>query len=90
MEPATLISRLLLRMRRMYIASILLDLHTFLGEPWERPFGPSVTRNLTTRVLTIYHVKRTQSTALDQQKRLRNPWLLLVLINKNEEILKLK
>ena len=51
-----------------------------------RPFGPSITRNLITRVLTICHVKLTQSTALEQKRfdlrslspALRNLWLLLV------------
>ena len=33
-----------------------------------RPFGPSITRNLITRVLTICHVKLTQSTALEQKR----------------------
>ena len=51
-----------------------------------RPFGPSTTCNLITRVLTICHVKLTQSTALEQKRfdlrslspALRNLWLLLV------------
>ena len=55
---------------------------------WSRAFGPSITRYLSTRVLTICHVKPMQSTAM-QQKRfdirslsptLRNLWLLLVSI----------
>ena len=51
-----------------------------------RPFGPSITRNLITRVFTICHVKLTQRTALEQKRfdlpslspALRNLWLLLV------------
>ena len=51
---------------------------------WSCAFGPSITRNLITRVLTICHVKRTQSTALEQNLRslspaLHNLWLLLVI-----------
>ena len=53
------------------------------------PFGPSITRNLLTRVLTICHVKLTQSTALEQKRfdlrllspALRNLWLLGSLSN---------
>ena len=56
-----------------------------------RTFGPFTTGNLITRVLTIYHVKRTESTALEvlEQERfdlrslspaLRNLWLLLMLV----------
>ena len=33
-----------------------------------RRFGPSITRNLITHVLTIRHVKLTQSTALEQKR----------------------
>ena len=48
-------------------------------------FGSSITRNLITPVLTFYHVKHTQSTALVQKRfdvrslspALRNLWLLL-------------
>ena len=54
-----------------------------------RPFGPSITRNLLTRVLTICHVKLTQSTALEQKRfdlralspALCNLWLSLVRYN---------
>ena len=50
-----------------------------------RPFGPSITRNLITRVLTICHVKLFR-TALEQKRfdlrslspALRNLWLLLI------------
>ena len=53
-----------------------------------RASGPSITRNRLTRVLTICHVKLTQSTSLEQKRfdlrslspALRNLWLLLVLI----------
>ena len=34
---------------------------------WSRAFGPSITRNLITCVLTICHMKFAQSTALDQK-----------------------
>ena len=57
-EPAILISRFLLRMRRMYVARIRLDFH---GEWME-----STERNLIMRVLTNCHMKLTQSTAIDQ------------------------
>ena len=48
----------------------------------------SITRYLITRVLTICHVKRTQSTALEQKRfdlrllspALRNLWLFIVLV----------
>ena len=33
----------------------------------ERTCGPSITRNLITRVLTIYHVKLTQSAVMEQK-----------------------
>ena len=54
---------------------------------WSRAFGPSITRNLITRFLTICHVKRSQRTALEQKRfdlrslspALRNLWLLLVI-----------
>ena len=87
-EPAILISRLLLRMRCMCVASIR---WTSTKNEWNtqnaksRAFGPSITRNLITRFLTICHVKLTQSTALEQKRfdlrslspTLRNLWLLL-------------
>ena len=57
-ESAILISRLLLRMRRMYVASIRLDFH---GE-----WMDYTERNLIVRVLTDCHMKLTQSTAIDQ------------------------
>ena len=72
-EPANLISRFLLRMRRMYVANIIL-----FGLPL-RMNGMHVTqfdhmrldlstdRNLIMHVLTICHVKLTQSTALEQK-----------------------
>jgi len=52
-----------------------------------RQFGPSITRNLITRVLTICHMKLTQSRAMEQKRfdlrslslSLRNLWLLPVL-----------
>ena len=54
---------------------------------WPRAFGPSITRNLITRVLTICRVKLTQSTAIEQKRfdlrslssALHNLWLLLVI-----------
>ena len=53
---------------------------------WSRAFGLSITRKLITRLLTICHVKLSQSTALEQKRfelRLLSPafhnlWLLLV------------
>ena len=59
-EPAILIFRLLLRMRGMYGASIRLDFH---GE-----WMDYTERNLITRVLTNCHMKRTQSTAIEQKR----------------------
>ena len=55
---------------------------------WSCTFGPSITRNLITCVLTICHVKLTRSTALEQKRcdlRSLSPvllylWLLLVLV----------
>ena len=52
---------------------------------WSRAFGPSITCNLMTCVLTICHVKLTQNTAMEQKRfelrlllpTLRNLWLLL-------------
>ena len=52
---------------------------------WSRSFGRSITCNLMTRVLTICHVKLTQSTDMKQKRfelrlllpALRNLWLLL-------------
>ena len=80
-EPPILISRLLLRMRRMYVASIRLDFPI-----WSRAFQTSIPRYLITRVLTIWHVKPTQSPALVQKRfdvrslspAVHNLWLLLV------------
>ena len=54
-------------------------------------FGPSTTRNLIMRVLSINHVKRTNSTALKQKRfdfsslspALRNLRFLLVLLGTN-------
>ena len=59
-EPAILIFRLLLRMRGMYGARIRLD---FYGE-----WMDYTERNLITRVLTNCHMKRTQSTAIEQKR----------------------
>ena len=54
---------------------------------WSRAFGPSITRNLITRVLTICHVKRTRNPAPEQKRfdlpslsPAHNLWLLLVFI----------
>ena len=79
-EPAILISRLLMRMRRMYVASIPLEFH---GEWMECTEG-----NLITRVLTNCHMKLTQNTATEQKRFdlwslspvLCNLWLLLVIL----------
>ena len=64
---------------------------------WSRAFGPSITRNLITLVLTISHVKLKQSTVIltfDRQVSLalRNLWLLLVVslfCSATEELLEL-
>ena len=72
-KPAILIFRLLLRMHRTQVmpASVGLPLRmngmqrTLM---WSRAFGTSISRNLITRVLTIYHVKLTQSTAFAQKR----------------------
>ena len=67
-EPAILISRLLLGMRRMYVAAFVWtstknewNVHNAI---WSRPYEPSTPRKLIRRVLTICHVKLTQGTAL--------------------------
>ena len=59
-------------MRRIYVASIRLDLtknernaQNALGSRADRPSTPLT---LTTSVLTICHVKLTQSTALEQKR----------------------
>ena len=80
--PALVIFRLLLRVRRMYIASIRLDAR------WSRSFGPPITSNLIKRILTSCHVKHAQGTTMEQKRfdlqssspSLRNLWLLLVTI----------
>ena len=77
-EATILISGLLLRMCHMYVASISLDFRYEWMECTEH--------NLITRVLTFYHVKLAQSTALEQKHfglqplspALHNLWLLLV------------
>ena len=79
-EPAILISRLLLRMRHIYVASIRLDFH--------REWMECTERNLITRVLTNCHMKLTQSTVIEQKRfdllslspALCNLWLLLVIL----------
>ena len=69
-EPAIVISRLLLRMRRMYVASsCLFGLPLRMNGMRRTQFDHArlhlqLTRNLITLVLTICHVKRLQSTAL--------------------------
>ena len=90
-EPAILISWLFIRMRRMYVASIRLDFTKNVWNAqnaiWSHAFGPSIALNLITRVLTICHVKLTQSTTMEQKRfdlwslspALRNLWLLLVI-----------
>ena len=67
-EAAILISRLLLGMRRMYVAAFVWtstknewNVHNAI---WSRPYEPSTPRKLIRRVLTICHVKLTQGTAL--------------------------
>ena len=71
-EPAILISRLLLRMRRMYVASIRLHLtkneRNAQNAIWSRTDRPYTALTLITSVLTICHVKLTQSTALEQKR----------------------
>ena len=64
-EPVILISRLLLRMPGKYVASFI---WTSTKNEWNaqnarllRAFRPSITRYLITRVLAIYHEKRTQN-----------------------------
>ena len=59
-EPTILISRLLLHMRRMYIARTCLDFHlnewNAQNALWSCALRPSVTHNLVTCVLTICHM----------------------------------
>ena len=70
-EPAILIFRLLLPMRRMYVASFHLDFHEEWMECKECNLiirvWTLITRNLITRVLTIYHVNLAQSKALEKR-----------------------
>jgi len=62
-----------------------LPLRMFSNGMHKTHFGSSITRNLITCVLTFYHVKLTQSTALVQKRfdlrslspAIRNLWLLL-------------
>ena len=71
-EPAILIYRLLLRMRRIDVSSIRLDLtkneRNAQNALWSRADRPSIPLTPTTSVLTICHVKLTQSTALEQKR----------------------
>ena len=67
-EPATLIFALLIRMHGTYIATKNeWNAQNAIRLIW-RAFGPSINRNLMTRVLIIYHVKRTQWAALQQER----------------------
>ena len=65
-EPAILIFRLLLRMRRMYVVWVWTSFKKEWNAQntiWSRAFGPSITRNMITRFLT--HMKlSTQSTVI--------------------------
>ena len=83
-EPTVLISRLLLRMRHVCVASICFDFHKewmqCTQRIWSREFGSSITRNLITRFLTICHVKLPQSTTLEQ-KRIAYFFMELVICN---------
>ena len=77
-ELAILIFRFLVRMRRMYVASIRTSTKNewnARNAVWSRASRPSAPRNLITRVLTICHVKLTQSTAMEQ-KRLHLRWVV--------------
>ena len=94
-EPTILISRLLLRIRRMNVASIHLD---FTKKEWNAQntisSGTLILDHLSlviwSRVSTICHVKVTQSTAMEQKcfdlrsmpLAHRNLWLLLVIITR--------
>ena len=88
--PAILISRLLLRMLRACVASFV---WTSTKNEWnsskaicDHARSDLGTCNVITRVLIIYHVKVTQSTAIEQKRfdlrslspMLHNLWLLLV------------
>ena len=51
-----LISRLLLRMRGMYVTSIHLDFHwNAQNTIWLHTFGPSITHNMITHIWTFHH-----------------------------------
>ena len=89
-KPAILIFSLLLRMHRTYVMPALVGLPLRMNGMQRtlmcsRAFGTSISRNLITRVLTIYHVKLTRSTVFAQKRfdlrsmspALRNLWLLL-------------
>ena len=73
---------------RMYPAFVWTSSKSVQNVSCSRAFGPSITRNLITRVLIICHVKLTQSTTLELKRfdlgwllsaLRRNLWLLLVL-----------
>ena len=54
-------------MHRKYVASLIWT-YTKIMNGTQSDHGPSITRNLITRVLTIYRVKLTQSKALGQKR----------------------
>ena len=56
-------------MHRKYVASLIWTYTKIMnGTQSDHAFGPSITRNLITRVLTIYRVKLTQSKAFGQKR----------------------
>ena len=75
-EPTILISRLLLRMRHLYVVRIHLDFHyewmectecNLIMRVWTFYHSKSDHANLIKHVLTICHVKLMQSSALEQK-----------------------
>ena len=73
LSPSILISNLLLRMLGKYVASFVWtstnNEWNVQNAIWSHAFGPSVTRYVITRVLTIYYLKlNKQGTALVQRR----------------------
>ena len=68
-EPAILIFRLVLGICHMYVTAFIWtstkDEWNAQNLIWSHAFGLSITHNLITHVLTISHMKLTQSTAMD-------------------------
>ena len=92
LSPTVLLSRLLLRMRSTYVASLVWtstkNEWNAQNAVWSPSFILSITHDLITHILTIYHVQHTQNTMWEQEcfdlwlllPALHNLWSLIVLI----------